>query len=296
MIHDDGYNNDAHIHNFLHKPPPLPPLSHRFNSDLLTKIFPMACSSSALRFFSSASVKVSSNSKSVHLSSSSSKSLVPSNLTNPFLSQTLRNNLTTTNYNFSSLPKYSFTLKSQANPSLDSRPDKVQELCVYEINERDRGSPAYLRLSLKFVNSLGDLVPFTNKLYTGDLEKRIGITAGICILVQHKKEKKGDRYEAIYSFYFGEYGHIAVQGPYLTYEDSYLAVTGGSGIFKGVSGEVKLQQLVFPFKIFYTFYLKGINELPEELLGTPVKPTPAVEPTPAAMACHPYATILNYTD
>ncbi|KAK3212112.1 hypothetical protein Dsin_016818 [Dipteronia sinensis] len=213
----------------------------------------MACSSSALRIFSSASVKVSSNSKSVHLSSSSSsKSLVPSNLTNPFLSQTLRINHTTTSYNFSSLQKNYFTLKSQANPSLDSRP--------------------------------------------GDLEKRIGITAGICILVQHKKEKKGDRYEAIYSLYFGEYGHIAVQGPYLTYDDSYLAVTGGSGIFKGVSGEVKLQQLVFPFKIFYTFYLKGIDDLPEELLGKPVEPTPAVEPTLAANACHPHATILNYTD
>ena len=34
---------------------------------------------------------------------------------------------------------------------------------MYEINERDRGSPAYLRLSQKEVNSLGDLVPFSNK-------------------------------------------------------------------------------------------------------------------------------------
>jgi hypothetical protein len=41
---------------------------------------------------------------------------------------------------------------------------KVQELSVYEINERDRGSPAYLRLSQKAVNSLGDLVPFSNKV------------------------------------------------------------------------------------------------------------------------------------
>lgn len=44
-------------------------------------------------------------------------------------------------------------------------PAEVQELCVYEINELDRGSPKYLRLSKKFwVNSLGDLVPFTNKV------------------------------------------------------------------------------------------------------------------------------------
>lgn len=224
----------------------------------------------------------------------SPKTLFPSsNLikTQP-LSQTLK--LSTTNFNNFSVPKRSFSCKSQADS--DPRPTKVQELCVYEINERDRGSPAYLRLSQKPVNSLGDLVPFSNKLYTGDLQKRVGITAGLCILIQNKPEKKGDRYEASYSFYFGDYGHLSVQGSYLTYEESYLAVTGGSGIFEGAYGQVKLQQLVFPFKLFYTFYLKGIGELPAELLGKAVPPSPAVEPSPAAKACEPHATIANFTD
>ncbi|RRT40182.1 hypothetical protein B296_00058679, partial [Ensete ventricosum] len=179
---------------------------------------------------------------------------------------------------------------------------KVQELCVYEINERDRGSPAYLRLSQKQVNSLGDLVPFSNKagssfsLYSGNLEKRLGITSGICVLIQHVPERDGDRYEATYSFYFGDYGHISVQGAYVTYEESHLAVTGGSGVFVGAYGQVKLQQIVFPFKIFYTFYLRGIPDLPKELLGTPVPPSPGVEPTPAAKACEPAATLKNYTN
>lgn len=173
---------------------------------------------------------------------------------------------------------------------------KVQELYVYEINERDRGSPAYLRLSQKEVNSLGDLVPFSNKLYSGDLQKRLGITSGLCVLIKHVPEKKGDRYEAIYSFYFGDYGHISVQGAYLTYEDTYLAVTGGSGIFEGVQGVVKLQQIVFPFKLFYTFYLKGIKDLPAELVFKPVEPTPNVEPSAAAKATEPHATISNFTN
>jgi len=167
---------------------------------------------------------------------------------------------------------------------------------VYEINERDRGSPAYLRLSQKTVNSLGDLVPFSNKLYSGCLQKRVGITAGICVLIQNKAEKKGDRYEAIYSFYFGDYGHISVQGSYLTYEDTYLAVTGGSGIFEGAYGQVKLHQIVFPFKLFYTFYLKGIKDLPQELLSQPVEPSPAIEPSPSAKACEPHAVIAGFTD
>ncbi|KAK7275203.1 hypothetical protein RIF29_16312 [Crotalaria pallida] len=178
-----------------------------------------------------------------------------------------------------------------------SKPAKVQELSVYEINERDRGSPAYLRLSQKPVNSLGDLVPFSNKLYSGNLEKRLGITAGLCVLIQHVPEKKGDRYEAIYSFYFGDYGHISVQGAYLTYQDTYLAVTGGSGIFEGVHGQVKLKQLVFPFKLFYTFYLKGIPDLPAELLGKIVEPSPHVEPSQAAKAAdQPNACVPNFTN
>ncbi|KAJ8485263.1 hypothetical protein OPV22_017748 [Ensete ventricosum] len=192
--------------------------------------------------------------------------------------------------------RISATFFSARKPPSDSGPNKVQELCVYEINERDRGSPAYLRLSQKEVNSLADLVPFSNKLYSGNLEKRVGITAGICVLIQHVPERGGDRYEAIYSFYFGDYGHVSVQGAYLTYEDSYLAVTGGSGIFEGVYGQVKLQQIVFPFKIFYTFYLKGIPNLPKELLGTPVPPSPTVEPTPAAKAAEPHAAVKNYTN
>ncbi|KAG5535263.1 hypothetical protein RHGRI_023147 [Rhododendron griersonianum] len=191
----------------------------------------------------------------------------------------------------------SFICKSQSNNRSDaSTPTKVQELYVYEINERDRGSPAYLRLSQKSVNSLGDLVPFSNKVYSGDLKKRLGITAGICILIKNEPEKKGDRYEAAYSFYFGDYGHIAVQGPYLTYEDTYLAVTGGSGIFEGAYGQIKLHQIIFPFKLFYTFYLKGIPDLPAELLGTPVPPSVEVVPTPAAKACEAGATIANFSD
>ncbi|KAJ6811800.1 allene oxide cyclase, chloroplastic-like [Iris pallida] len=56
-----------------------------------------------------------------------------------------------------------------------SRPTKMQKLYVYEINERDRESPAYLRLSQKSVNSLGDLVPFSNK---ATLQRELGEEAG----------------------------------------------------------------------------------------------------------------------
>ncbi|XP_076960717.1 allene oxide cyclase, chloroplastic-like [Bidens hawaiensis] len=202
----------------------------------------------------------------------------------------------TANANVSGTQK-AFSVKSQGSPSDSSRPAKVHELCVYEINERDRGSPAYLRLGQKPVNSLGDLVPFTNKVYSADLQTRLGITAGICILIKNMPETKGDRYEAIYSFHLGDYGQIAVQGAYVTTEDTYLSVTGGTGVFAGAYGQVKLQQLVFPFKLFYTFYLQGLSvDLPSELLVTPVTPSPAVEASPAAKACEAGATSPNYSN
>ncbi|GMI74045.1 allene oxide cyclase 4 [Hibiscus trionum] len=252
----------------------------------------MAASSSAL------SSTISSGTIGKPISTSTTLSLLPASsiklIKNPSLTQSVK--LSASNCSTFSAPKQAFTCRSQAISSDNSIPEKVQELHVYEMNERDRGSPAYLRLSQKSVNSLGDLVPFSNKIYKGDLEKRIGITAGICILIENKPEMKGDRYEAIFSFYFGSYGHIAVQGPYLTYEDTYLAITGGSGIFEGVTGQVKLHQIVFPFKIFYTFYLKGIGELPAELLCKPVEPHPGVEAVPAAKACEPHAAIANFTN
>ncbi|KAL1189654.1 Allene oxide cyclase 2 [Cardamine amara subsp. amara] len=177
------------------------------------------------------------------------------------------------------------------------RPSKVQELSVYEINELDRHSPKILKNAFSLMFGLGDLVPFTNKLYTGDLKKRVGITAGLCVVIEHVPEKKGERFEATYSFYFGDYGHLSVQGPYLTYEDSFLAIIGGTGIFEGAYGQVKLQQIVYPTKLFYTFYLKGLAaDLPEELTGTPVPPTKEVKPAPEAKKLEPNGVISNFTN
>ncbi|KFK43593.1 hypothetical protein AALP_AA1G146300 [Arabis alpina] len=188
------------------------------------------------------------------------------------------------------------TMCSSSNEN--SRPTKIQELNVYEFNEGDRNSPAVLKLGKNPTQlCLGDFVPFTNKLYTGDLTKRVGITAGLCVLIQHVPEKKGDRFEASYSFYFGDYGHISVQGPYLTYEDTFLAITGGSGVFEGAYGQVKLRQLVYPTKLFYTFYLKGVvSDLPVELTGKHVEPSKDVKPAPEAQATLPGGTIPNFTD
>lgn len=62
---------------------------------------------------------------------------------------------------------------------------RVQELYVYEINERDRQSPAYLKLSQKNTNALGDLVPFTNKV--SELVTDLYILFAICFDLKNRK-------------------------------------------------------------------------------------------------------------
>ncbi|GMJ05704.1 allene oxide cyclase 3 [Hibiscus trionum] len=84
------------------------------------------------------------------------------------------NNISSRSPNPFTTTAFFFNKSKQAEP-VTPKPTKVQELHVYELNERDRSSPAVLKLSQKPVNSLGDLVPFTNKLYSGDLQKRVGI-------------------------------------------------------------------------------------------------------------------------
>ncbi|CAK9858705.1 unnamed protein product, partial [Sphagnum jensenii] len=163
------------------------------------------------------------------------------------------------------------------------RYSSAQKLCVYEINDLDRQSPKLLvnsnntNAAGKRVKSLGDLLPYTNKLYDGTLKERLGITAGMCIMIEYVPEFDGDRYECQFSAYFGEYGHISVQGPYTSYCDCVMAVTGGTGIFTGARGVVKCKTLL-PTKLFYEFHLLDIHKLPAKLTQTPVPPTPDVIP------------------
>ena len=82
----------------------------------------------------------------------------------------------------------------------------------------------------------------------------------------------------------------------MTFEDSYLAVTGGSGIFTGVYGKVKLHHIEFPYKIFYTFYLQGISELPEQLTRAHVPPSASITASSTAVQCLPGAVAPNFTN
>nr|QCP71056.1 allene oxide cyclase [Pohlia nutans] len=190
-----------------------------------------------------------------------------------------------------------------------------QTFTVYELNEFDRDSPAFLELSRQSVNkidpetgahikALGDQVPFTNKLYDPTLTMRLGITTGICL---HMKNYPGrgapelqqlqfftpDHYETIMSWYFGDMGHICGMGPFINFQDTLMGITGGSGFFAEARGVVRLHPIT-PFKFMYTFTISGIPELPKFLLNPLVPPHFGVESHPDALQCK--NALPNYTD
>ncbi|KAH7840654.1 hypothetical protein Vadar_019798 [Vaccinium darrowii] len=104
-------------------------------------------------------------------SSSNTQNLKPCNFSHPLSSPELK--ISTTHEGFSTkAPSDRFTTKGFFFNWFKPKPDltKVQEFSAYEMNEGDRDSPAYLPRIQKAVHSLGDLVPFTNKLYTGALK------------------------------------------------------------------------------------------------------------------------------
>ncbi|KAG0585115.1 hypothetical protein KC19_3G259600 [Ceratodon purpureus] len=215
----------------------------------------------------------------------------------------------------------------------DSLPKKeeVQLFSVYEINEHDRDSPAFLpfstiniskpRINTSFLSGLsnlfttlsgdhehglGDLVPFTNKIYDSTLRVRLGVTAGMTMVVKaypgqgqkhHKKQKLffPDRYEATYTFYLGDMGHVSAQGPFSSFEDTLLTITGGAGLFREAKGVIHLHNIT-PFKLFYTFHVRGVPELPKILTASPVEPNEFVQPCREAAACKAGFTLPNYTD
>jgi allene oxide cyclase len=86
-----------------------------------------------------------------------------------------------------------------------------------------------------------------------------------------------------------------LQGPFITFEDTLLTVTGGAGLFREARGVCRLHNLS-PLKLFYTFQLKGIPEIPRHLTAKVVEPSVDVKPIQEAANCEPGYVIPHYSD
>lgn len=83
-------------------------------------------------------------------------------------------------------------------------------------------------------DSAGDLLTFANQIYDEANAKQVGSDNGWCI-----RTVPGKAWECFWTLSLAD-GQITVEGPFLDAGDSVLAVTGGTGKYAGVRGEMKL--------------------------------------------------------
>lgn len=83
-------------------------------------------------------------------------------------------------------------------------------------------------------DSPGDILTFANEIYDAPNAKLVGHNNGWCIRIV-----VGQSWECFWTLTLDR-GQITVEGPYYDGKDSVLAVTGGTGAFDDVRGEMAL--------------------------------------------------------
>jgi Allene oxide cyclase len=83
-------------------------------------------------------------------------------------------------------------------------------------------------------DSVGDLLTFANEVFDEKDAKKVGSDTGWCI-----RTVAGKSWECFWTLTLAD-GQITVEGPFLDAGDSVVAVTGGTGKYAGVRGEMAL--------------------------------------------------------
>jgi allene oxide cyclase len=83
-------------------------------------------------------------------------------------------------------------------------------------------------------DTVGDVLTFSNLVFDEKNEKQVGTDQGWCIRVS-----VGKSWECFWTMILSD-GQITVEGPFNDGADSVLAVTGGTGAYASVSGEMSL--------------------------------------------------------
>ena len=83
-------------------------------------------------------------------------------------------------------------------------------------------------------DNVGDMLTFYNPVYDAANKVKLGFDQGYCVRLV-----VGRVYECHWTLSLAQ-GQIVVDGPFLDGGDSTLAVTGGTGAFRGARGEMTL--------------------------------------------------------
>jgi hypothetical protein len=83
-------------------------------------------------------------------------------------------------------------------------------------------------------DNLADILTFANDIFDAANKHHVGTDQGYCVRVV-----VGTSFECFWTLKLSD-GQITVEGPFYDSADSVLAVTGGTGAYAGVSGEMHL--------------------------------------------------------
>jgi hypothetical protein len=76
-------------------------------------------------------------------------------------------------------------------------------------------------------DSVGDVLTFANRVFNANNSKQIGTDNGHCL-----RTVVGQAWECFWT--------LTVEGPFYDTKDSVLAITGGTGAYRGAKGEMSL--------------------------------------------------------
>ena len=86
----------------------------------------------------------------------------------------------------------------------------------------------------KVGDSVGDILTFANKVFDDKNGKQVGADNGFCL-----RTLAGEAYECNWTTFLAD-GQITSEGPFYDAKDSVLTVTGGTGAYEGMHGQLKL--------------------------------------------------------
>jgi hypothetical protein len=86
----------------------------------------------------------------------------------------------------------------------------------------------------KAADNVGDILTFANDVFDAANKQKLGTDQGYCVRVV-----VGRAFECHWTLSLVA-GQITVDGPFLDAGDSSLAVTGGTGVYSGARGEMRL--------------------------------------------------------
>jgi allene oxide cyclase len=100
-------------------------------------------------------------------------------------------------------------------------------------------------------DSVGDILTFANDVFDAKDATKVGTDNGYCL-----RTVKGAAYECNWTVLLAG-GQITVEGPFRDAANSTLAITGGTGRYRGARGSMDLQSREKGAKFAFVFHITG---------------------------------------